>query len=93
VTRHVVTLDELLDRGTAAARARAARRGALEAAGAGLYWAGWALFRLVRLLLLVVGGVFWAIGWFAARAVWPALKWSAAAVRLGWEDARAGRAG
>ena len=84
----MVTLDELLDSGEARHRAAHARQQTLEAIGAGFYWAGWALFKLLRFVLLAIGGVFWAIGWTARRAVWPALVWCGAAVKLGWEDGR-----
>lgn len=88
----MVTLDELLDTGEAKHRAGNAQRQVVAAVGAGFYWTGWALFKLVRLALLLVGGVFWTLGWTARRVVWPALVWIAAAVRLGWEDAhRSGR--
>ena len=85
----MVTLDELLDAGEAKDRTRAARKQTLEVFGAGLYWTGWLLFKTLRFVLLAVGGVFWAIGWTARRAVWPALVWCGAAVKLGWEDGRA----
>lgn len=88
----MVTLDDLLDSGEARHRARAARRQTLETVGAGFYWTGWALFKLVRFVLLAVGGVFWVIGWTASRAVWPALAWCGTAVKLGWEDGRRGGA-
>ncbi len=88
----MVTLDDLLDTGHAKHRAGQAGRQAGAALAAGLYWAGWVLFKLVRFALLAVGGVFWAFGWTARRAAWPALTWCAAAVRLGWEDGRAGGA-
>lgn len=87
----MVTLDELLDIGEAKRSARGAMRKLAAAAGAGLYWTGWALFHAVRLALLAVGAVFWTLGWVTRRAVWPALVWCAAAVKLGWEDGAAGR--
>lgn len=86
----MTTLDELLDTGHARHRAGHARRQVASAIGAGFYWAGWALFKLVRLLLLAVGGVFWVLGWTARRVIWPALAWCATAVKLGWEDGRRG---
>ena len=89
----MVTLDELLDSGTAKHRSEEARRQTVAAVGAGFYWTGWTLFKLVRLLLLLVGGAFWVLGWTARRVIWPALVWCAAAVRLGWEDAGKGRRG
>lgn len=84
----MVTLDELLDGGQAKHRASNARKQVVATVGAGFYWTGWALFKLLRFVLLAVGGVFWALGWTARRVAWPALVWMAAAVRLGWEDGR-----
>lgn len=42
-----------------------------------------------RLLATVLAGVFYLLGWIAARAlrvVWFALTWSATAVRVGWRE-------
>jgi hypothetical protein len=86
----VVTLDELLDSGTAKHRSEEARRQTVAAIGAGFYWFGWLLFKLFRFVLLAIGGVFWSIGWAARRIVWPACVWVGAAVKLGWEDGRRG---
>lgn len=44
-----------------------------------------------QLLLLVVSGIFWAIGWLISKAwlvVWTGLSWALAAVEVGWKDAR-----
>ncbi len=84
----MTTLDELLDTGTAKHRAGQARQQTVAAIGAGFYWLGWALFKLVRLLLVAIGGLFWVLGFTARRVLWPALVWCAAAVKLGWEDGR-----
>jgi hypothetical protein len=92
----VVTLDDLMDRDPATvARRRAAvsAKQLLTLVGAGLYWAGWALSKLVMALLLVLGGVLFGAGWLARRAVWPSLVWCGKAVRLGWQEGRAGQAG
>jgi hypothetical protein len=48
-----------------------------------------------RTVLTLVAGVFWLLGWAAARlcaGAWQAVAWAAAAVKVGWADARA-RAG
>lgn len=87
----MVTLDELLDTGEAKHRAEVARRQTVAAVGAGFYWLGWTLFKLLRFVLLALGAVFWVIGWTTRRAIWPALTWCAAAVKLGWEDGRGAR--
>jgi hypothetical protein len=84
----VVTIDELLDTGEAKHRAGDAKRQVVEAIGAGFYWSGWLLFKLVRLLLVAIGGAFWVLGFTVRRVIWPALVWCAAAVKLGWEDGR-----
>ena len=84
----MVTLDELLDRGEAKYRSREAGRQLLSTLGTILYRIGWILAKLVYFVLLAVGGVFYGIGWTASRAVWPALTWAGAAVRVGWEDGR-----
>lgn len=84
----MVTLDELLDRGDVRRRANDAGREALTAAGTVFYWIGWAAAKLVLLVLYILGAVFYGIGWIASRAIWPALVWSGAAVRVGWEDGR-----
>lgn len=84
----MTTLDDLLDQGTAEHRARDAGRQLAGAAAAGLWGVGWLLAKLVHLVLLVVGGFFYGIGWVGRRAVWPALVWCGKAVALGWSDAR-----
>ena len=42
---------------------------------------------LTRLLLLVLAGLLFAVGWSAGRVV-RAASWCAAAVQVGWDDAR-----
>lgn len=44
-----------------------------------------------RVLLAVLGGLFYAIGWAAAKGVavlWLAAAWVAVAVQVGWQDGR-----
>jgi len=44
-----------------------------------------------RVLLTVLAGTFYALGWITARTfgvVWLALTWSAVAVKLGWQEGR-----
>lgn len=84
----MVTLDELLATGDR-------RRAATSAAGkiaagylrVGLWSIGWLLAKLVALVLGTVAGVFFAIGWCAAKVV-PALRWARTAFVLGWEAGR-----
>jgi hypothetical protein len=84
----VTTLDDLLDQDVAQQRARAAGQRLAGAIAAGLWGAGWALAKFVHLLLFVIGGVLYSVGWIASRALWPAACWCGRAVRLGWQDAR-----
>ena len=74
--------------GRTTARLRNVRR----AVSTGLAWAlfgvGWTLAKACRLLLTGLTAVLFAAGWMAGRVVWPALVWSATAVRLGWEEGR-----
>ena len=56
-----------------------------------------------RLLLTVIAAALYGLGWLAAKtvtvtgkllgAVWLALAWSAVAVKVGWNEARAGTRG
>ncbi len=92
----MVTLDDLMSRdpaNTARRRAGDSARQLLTLVGAGLYWIGWALCKLAMGVLLVLGGVLFGAGWLARRALWPSLVWCGKAVRLGWQEGRAGRAG
>jgi len=44
-----------------------------------------------RVLLTVLAGMFYALGWIAARTfgvIWLALTWSAVAVKVGWQEGR-----
>jgi hypothetical protein len=40
-----------------------------------------------RTLLTLFAGLFFVIGWVAGRT-WGAVAWSAAAVKVGWQEAR-----
>jgi len=87
----VVTLNDLLDSDQnerAERSAREAGRRAVALIGAAFWGVGWLLAKFVLLTLAAIGGFFYGIGWVARRAVWPALIWIAAAVKLGWEDGR-----
>jgi len=47
------------------------------------------LDKILRMILSVIGTVFWSAGWFAAKLVkslWIALYWSATAVKVGWKE-------
>lgn len=48
--------------------------------------------RLGRLLLTLVAGLFWLIGWVAGKAA-LAVVWCAVAVKVGWQEARTARRG
>lgn len=54
---------------------------------AGAWWLGWALAKLVVLLLSAIALPLYGIGWLAARAV-PVLRWLGAALALGFESGR-----
>lgn len=82
----MVTLDELLDNGTARADARRAGRQALTVLGGVLYRLGWVACKGCMLLLLMLGGLLFGAGWVARRLIWPALCWCGKAVRLGWQE-------
>lgn len=44
-----------------------------------------------RMLLTLLAGVLFAVGWSVAKLVgvlWLSVAWSAAAVKVGWQDAR-----
>lgn len=45
----------------------------------------------VRVLLAVIAGLLYGVGWVAAKtlgAVWFALAWAGTAVKVGWREAR-----
>jgi hypothetical protein len=84
----VVTLDELLDTGDR--RRDRTREAGHVVAGylrIGLWSIGWTLAKLVAILLGLIAGVFFVLGWTAARVV-PALRWARTAFVLGWEAGR-----
>jgi predicted tellurium resistance membrane protein TerC len=84
----MVTLDELLDAGDRQ-RDRTRQTGQVVAGytRVGLWSVGWALAKLVALLLGVIAAVFFGTGWLAAKVV-PALRWARTAFMLGWEAGR-----
>jgi hypothetical protein len=85
----MVTLDELLDVGDR--RRDKTREAGKVVAGylrVGVWSIGWALAKLLTLVMAVIAGVFFAIGWCCARTV-PALRWARTAFALGWEAGRA----
>lgn len=69
-------------------RARDVRR----VVSVGLAWVlfavGWTFAKGYRLSVTGLAAVLFGVGWLAGKVVWPALVWSAAAVRLGWEEGR-----
>ena len=84
----MVTLDELLTSGDR--RREQTRETGRVVAGyirVGLWSAGWALAKLVAVLLGVIAAAFFAIGYAAAKVV-PALRWARTAFVLGWEAGR-----
>lgn len=62
------------------------------AVAAGLAWllfaVGWTVGKTYRALVTGLAAVLFGVGWLAGRVVWPALVWSATAVRLGWDEGR-----
>jgi len=45
--------------------------------------------RIGRMLALIIGGLFFGLGWLVAKVVWgvwTGLRWTLAAVMLGWEQ-------
>lgn len=45
--------------------------------------------KFARTMLTLLGGLLFGLGWIVARAcraVWSALAWSVAAVRVGWRE-------
>jgi hypothetical protein len=53
-----------------------------------LFAVGWVVAKSFRLLIAAAAGLLFAAGWVGGRVLWPALVWSAAAVRIGWEQGR-----
>lgn len=44
-----------------------------------------------RVLLTVLAGIFYGLGWITARAfgvIWLAMTWTAVAVKVGWQEGR-----
>lgn len=84
----MTTLDDLLDAGNE--RRQQARDAVKTIVGylrVGVWSIGWLIARTVALLLTVVAGVFFAIGWTLHRVV-PVLVWARTAFVLGWEAGR-----
>jgi hypothetical protein len=70
----MATLDEMLDRVPVERISREARQ-----------------IQFRRVLLTLFAGLFFAVGWSVAKmfgVLWLAVAWSAAAVKVGWQDAR-----
>lgn len=53
-----------------------------------LFAVGWLLAKSLRAVGTAIAAVLFAAGYLGARIVWPALRWSGRAVRLGWEQGR-----
>jgi hypothetical protein len=88
----MTTLDDLMNAGDDRRdKTREVARQAAEYTRVGVYSIGWVLAKLVVLLMATVAGVFYGIGWLAARAV-PVLRWMKTAFALGWEQGRRGSA-
>lgn len=51
-----------------------------------LFAIGWTLAKTCRLIATVLGALLFGAGFLAARVAWPALRWSGAAVKLGWQN-------
>lgn len=49
-----------------------------------LFAVGWLLAKTCRLIATVLGALLFGAGFLGARVAWPALRWSGAAVKLGW---------
>lgn len=84
----MTTLDDLLRAGDE--RKDRTHRAGREVAGylrVGLWSVGWLLAKALTLLLAIVAGLFFAIGWACARTV-PALRFARTALVLGWEAGR-----
>lgn len=74
--------------GRAVAELRTAGRSMATLLGWVLFGAAWAVAKTCRALLTGAGAVLFAAGYLGGRVIWPALKWSATAVRLGWDEGR-----
>lgn len=51
-----------------------------------LFAIGWTLAKTCRLIATALGALLFGAGFLAARVVWPALRWSGTAVKLGWQN-------
>lgn len=52
--------------------------------------------RFWRTVALALAGLLWGLGWILAKSfavIWLGLVWAAAAVKVGWADARQAPAG
>jgi hypothetical protein len=70
----MATLDEMLDRVPVEQISREARQ-----------------IQFGRVLLTLFAGLFFVIGWLVAKlfgVLWLAVAWSAAAVKVGWQEGR-----
>lgn len=74
--------------GRAVAELRAAGRSAATIIGWVLFAAAWTVAKACRALMTGAGAVLFGAGYLGGRVVWPALRWSATAVRLGWDEGR-----
>jgi hypothetical protein len=50
-----------------------------------LFAIGWTLAKTCRLIATVLGALLFGAGFLAGRVAWPALRWSGAAMRIGWQ--------
>lgn len=53
-----------------------------------LFTVGWLLAKTLRGIATAIAATLFGVGYVAARVVWPALRWSGRAVKLGWEQGR-----
>lgn len=51
-----------------------------------LFGIGWTLVKTCRAIATAIGAMLFTVGWFGGRVIWPALRWSADAVKLGWQQ-------
>jgi hypothetical protein len=90
----MVTLDQLLDAGDDGRDKLADTGTQIKAAvRVGVMWAGWAVAKLVLLVLWCVAAPFWAAGYITSRWIIPAGKWTGAAFMVGYEQGKAGQGG
>lgn len=72
----------------AVAEFRAAGRSVATILGWILFAAAWLVAKTCRLLMTTAGAVLFAAGYLGGKVIWPGLRWSATAVRLGWDEGR-----